>query len=91
LVICGFVRARSDECRSSSQAERSTGKGLGNGGAPHVLIEQTEQGLSNVAFLRAKKMRHNAARRRLTAFKVKFRNTEVAVVLLLLIAASPIY
>jgi hypothetical protein len=26
-----------------------------NDGAPHVLIEQTEQGLSNVAFLRAKK------------------------------------
>jgi len=38
-----------------------------------------------------KKLRHNAARRRLTAFKVKFRNTEVAVVLLLLIGASPIY
>jgi hypothetical protein len=32
-----------------------------NGGAPHVLIEQTEQGLSNVAFLRAKK---TAAQRR---------------------------
>jgi hypothetical protein len=32
-----------------------------NDGAPHVLIEQTEQVLSNVAFLRAKK---SAAQRR---------------------------
>jgi hypothetical protein len=32
-----------------------------NDGAPHVLIEQTEQMLSNVAFLRAKK---TAAQRR---------------------------
>jgi hypothetical protein len=42
-------------------------------------------------FCAPRKLRHNAARRRLNAFKIKFRSTEVAVALLLLIGASLIY